>query len=75
MAAVIDIAEAYAQHIPVRVIAHMLGIPDADVPTFLDWAIRIFQSGENEIIRTATKEILAYFGGQVAMRRKERSGI
>ncbi|MEL6984214.1 MAG: cytochrome P450 [Actinomycetota bacterium] len=70
---VIDAAEAYAQHIPVRVIAHLLGIPGSDVPTFLDWAIRIFQSGDNEVIRVATKEILAYFGDQVAMRRQERS--
>lgn len=70
---VIDAAEAYAQHIPVQVIAHLLGIPGSDVPTFLDWAIRIFQSGDNEVIRVATKEILAYFGDQVAMRRQERS--
>lgn len=69
----VDIAEAYAQHIPVRVIATMLGIPRSDVPTFLDWAIRIFQSGDEQEIRTATKEILAYFGEQVAMRRQERS--
>jgi cytochrome P450 len=69
----VDAAEAYAQHIPVRVIAHMLGIPEAEVPMFLDWAIKIFQSGDNEVIRTATKEILAYFGEQVAMRRQERS--
>jgi cytochrome P450 len=71
--AVIDAAERYAQHIPVRVIAHMLGIPESDVPMFLGWAIDIFQSGDNELIRAATKEILAYFGEQVAMRRHERS--
>lgn len=70
---VVDAAEAYAQHIPVRVIAHLLGIPSSDVPTFLDWAIRIFQSADNEVIRIATKEILAYFGDQVSMRRQERS--
>jgi cytochrome P450 len=69
---VVDAAESYAQHIPVRVIAHQLGIPESDVPTFLDWAIRIFQSGDPAVIRLATKEILAYFGEQVAMRRQER---
>lgn len=68
--ATIDIAEAYAQHIPVRVIAHMLGIPESDVPMFLDWAIRIFQSGDNQIIRLATKEVLDYFAGHVAARRE-----
>ena len=70
---VVDLAERYAQHIPVRVIAHMLGIPETDVPTFLDWAIRIFQSGDNSIIRDATREVLAYFGEQVALRRQERA--
>ncbi len=70
---VVDAAERYAQHIPVRVIAHMLGIPEVDTPVFLDWAIRIFQSGDNEVIRTATREILDYFGQQVADRRQERT--
>jgi hypothetical protein len=32
--AVVDAAEEYAQHIPVRVIAHMLGFPQADADTF-----------------------------------------
>ncbi|MEM9566501.1 MAG: cytochrome P450 [Actinomycetota bacterium] len=70
----VDAAEAYAQHIPVGVIAHLLGIPDDDIPVFLDWAIRIFQSGEPAVIRTATKEILAYFADQVAERRQEPAG-
>ena len=31
---VVDAAEEYAQHIPVRVIAHMLGFPQEDADTF-----------------------------------------
>ncbi|MBA2281454.1 MAG: cytochrome P450 [Actinomycetota bacterium] len=31
---VVDAAEGYAQHIPVRVIAHMLGLPEADADRF-----------------------------------------
>jgi cytochrome P450 len=74
-AAVVDAAEEYAQHVPVRVIAHMLGIPESDEGRFLDWAIRIFQLGpeDPEINRTAIKEILAYFETEVARRRQERS--
>ena len=70
-AAVIDAASEYAQHIPVRVIAHMLGVPEGDEYRFLDWAIRIFQLGADdiEITRVAFREVLAYFTEQVAQRR------
>ncbi|MGI9615326.1 MAG: cytochrome P450 [Acidimicrobiales bacterium] len=68
---VADAAADYAQHIPVRVIAHMLGIPRTDEPMFLGWAIDIFQDAADDpaVGRTATKEILAYFEAQVADRR------
>jgi len=70
-----DAAGDYAQHIPVRVIAHMLGIPEDDEETFTDWAIRIFQNTarDPEDGRAATKEVLAYFEGQVEERRREPS--
>ncbi len=70
-----DAAGDYAQHIPVRIIAHMLGIPESDEERFTDWAIRIFQDGAEdvEVVRTAVREILAYFEEEVARRRQERS--
>ncbi|MDA3038090.1 MAG: cytochrome P450 [Actinomycetota bacterium] len=70
-----DAAGDYAQHIPVRVIAHMLGIPESDEAIFTDWAIRIFQgtATDPESGRDATREILAYFEDQVATRRVERA--
>ena len=70
-----DAAGDYAQHIPVRVISHMLGIPEDEEATFTDWAIRIFQGAATnpDDGRAATKEILAYFEEQVEMRRRERS--
>jgi cytochrome P450 len=70
-----DAAGDYAQHIPVRVISHMLGIPEEEEATFTDWAIRIFQGAATnpDDARAATKEILAYFEEQVEMRRMERS--
>lgn len=70
---VADAAADYAQHIPVRVITHMLGIPRDDEATFLGWAIDIFQraADDSAIGRRATKEVLAYFEQQVADRREE----
>lgn len=66
-----DAAGDYAQHIPVRIIAHMLGIPDEHEEQLTDWAIDVFQraADDPEIGRTATKAILAYFEEQVADRR------
>ncbi|MGI9594841.1 MAG: cytochrome P450 [Acidimicrobiales bacterium] len=74
-AAIVDAAGDYAQHIPVRIIAHMLGIPEADEAMFTDWAIRIFQHGAEDpaITQKAIREILAYFGDEVARRREERA--
>lgn len=68
-----DAAGDYAQHIPVRVIAHMLGIPESDEERFTGWAIAVFQLGADDptIVRDAIKEILAYFEQQVADRRIE----
>jgi cytochrome P450 len=70
-----DAAGDYAQHIPVRVIAHLLGIPESEEATFTDWAVRIFQGSatDPENSRDATREILAYFAQHVASRRQERS--
>lgn len=70
-----DAAGDYAQHIPVRVIAHMLGIPEDDEATFTDWAIRILQgtAANPEDGRDATREVLRYFEEQVDARRIEGS--
>jgi cytochrome P450 len=65
-----DAASDYAQHIPVRVIAHLLGIPAEDEAMFTGWAIEIFQHADDfERLRTATKAVLAYFEEQVADRQ------
>jgi cytochrome P450 len=71
-----DAACDYAQHIPVRVIGAMLGVPEEDEPIFTDWAIRVLQIGptNQEVGRQATREVLEYFRGQVAARREERTG-
>lgn len=68
-----DAAADYAQHIPPRVIALMLGIPTEEEDRFTDWAVRILQVGPTdlEVARQATKEILDYFRGQVERRTNE----
>lgn len=71
-----DAASAYAQHIPVRIIAHMLGIPESDEERFTGWAVSIFQDGidDPDVVRDAIKEILAYFDEQINDRRVEGKG-
>ncbi len=65
-----DAACDYAQHIPVRIISQMLGVPDAEEAQFTDWVTRILQLGvmDQEVGRIATKEVLAYFKDLIAQR-------
>jgi len=67
-----DAATDFAQHVPVRVISHMLGVPASDEAQFLQWAIQIFQPSHDDpgAGRTATKEIFAYFAEVVEERRQ-----
>lgn len=69
----IDAADRYARHIPVLVIATMLGIPVEDEERFTDWAVRILQIGpfDFDVARAATNEVLDYFGELVAARRAD----
>jgi cytochrome P450 len=62
-----DAATDYAQHIPVRVIAHMLGVPAADEPMFTNWAVRVLRGGLHDLESglTAIIETLEYFGVRV----------
>lgn len=62
-----DAARDFAQHIPVRVIAHMLGVPASDEDMFTDWAVRILQEGFNDLEAglDAIIEVLEYFGVRV----------
>ncbi len=68
-----DAAHDYAQHIPVRVISAMLGVPESDEAQFTDWVVRVLQIGPYDFAvgQKATKEILAYFEEQVEARRAD----
>ncbi|CAN7694529.1 cytochrome P450 [Bradyrhizobium sp. LjRoot220] len=66
-----DGAVDYAQHIPVRIIAHMLGIPASDGDRFRGWITMALQDGiTNEaVLKQAEEEMSAYFAEQIKRRR------
>jgi cytochrome P450 len=67
-----DGAVDYAQEIPVRVIAHMLGVPQDDADQFRKWIKEILEIGvtDVEVLMRAQNEMVAYFDGQIAARRQ-----
>jgi cytochrome P450 len=66
-----DAASDYAQHIPVRVIAQMIGIPLEDEPKFTGWAVRTLQEGLQNLanLPEVFDEMTTYFVQHVAERR------
>ncbi len=65
-----DGALDYGRHIPVRVIATMLGLPPEDEARFTDWAVRLLQEGiQNfETATDAIGELISYFIEKIAER-------
>jgi cytochrome P450 len=65
-----DAAISYARHIPVRVIATMIGIPLDDEDRFTDWAVRILGPGSEHLDMAAEgiREVLAYFAEKLSER-------
>jgi cytochrome P450 len=64
-----DAATSYARHIPVRVIATMLGIPLSDEERFTDWAVRVLQNGlDFDGAADAIHEVLDYFAERLVER-------
>jgi len=70
-----DAAIDYAQHIPVRVIAYMLGIPEEDGDQFRAWIHMSLEQGitDYEKAMQALGEISAYFRKEIG-RRGDRRG-
>ena len=66
-----DAAADYAQHIPVRVIAQMIGIPLEDEAKFTGWVVRTLQEGLQNLanLPEVFEEMTAYFVQHVADRR------
>ena len=66
-----DVADAYTRHIPVRVIAHMLGLPESDGDLFRRWIHQILELGigDSAVLLAAMGEMHGYFIDQIARRR------
>jgi cytochrome P450 len=67
-----DAAVDYAQQIPVRVIAHILGVPGDMSDSFTSWVREVLEFGDDpERRRHGSEELLNYFLSQLAHRRQE----
>ena len=66
-----DAAARYTKHIPVRAIAHMLGIPEKDGDLFIKWIHEILELGikDDDILMQAVHEMTAYFAGHIEQRK------
>jgi cytochrome P450 len=66
-----DAAARYAKHIPVRAIAHMLGIPERDGDLFIKWIHEMLELGikDNDVMMRAIQEMSNYFAGHIAHRK------
>lgn len=68
-----DAALDYAQHVPVRVIALLLGVPDSDGDRFRHWILQQLESGveASEELEQSLAEMAEYFGSLVAERQRQ----
>src|SRR4051794_18181012 len=66
-----DAAARYTKYIPVRTIAHMLGIPEQDGDLFIQWIHMILELGiKNEgALLQAVGEMSDYFAAQIEQRK------
>src|SRR5262245_19258313 len=70
-----DAAVEYAQHIPVKVIAHMMGVPEADGDRFRGWINATLQEGvtDDAVLMRGLVEMTEYFRPYM-LERRERPG-
>jgi cytochrome P450 len=68
-----DAAARYTKHVPVRTIAHMLGIPESDGDQFIKWIHEILELGikDDDTLMRAVHEMTAYFAGHLEQRKKQ----
>src|SRR5499427_2239421 len=66
-----DAAARYTKHIPVRAIAHMLGIDEKDGDLFIKWIHEILELGikDDDTLMKAVHEMTAYFAGHIEQRK------
>src|SRR6516225_10356753 len=70
-----DAAARYTKHVPVRAIAHMLGIPEKDGDLFIKWIHEILELGikDDQILMQAVREMTGYFAGHIEHRKTHRT--
>ncbi|MDH4143602.1 MAG: cytochrome P450 [Acidimicrobiia bacterium] len=68
-----DAAVDYAQHLPVRVIAGLIGVPVEEEARFTDWVVRILKVGptQPEVMAEASREVRDYFAERIDQRRAD----
>ena len=66
-----DAAARYTKHIPVRAIAHMLGIDEKDGDLFIKWIHGILELGikDDAALMGAVREMTEYFAGHIEQRK------
>jgi cytochrome P450 len=66
-----DAAQQYGRHIPVRVIASMLGVPEEDGDLYIRWIHQVLELGitDNEIMWKAIREMTSYFVAEMEKRK------
>ena len=69
-----DAATDFAQHVPIKVITRMLGVPDNDHAQFRDWIHRLIEQSPiaGEATFEAIFEIGGYLAGHVERHRDDR---
>jgi cytochrome P450 len=67
-----DAAARYTKHVPVRTIAHMLGIPQRDSDLFIKWIHEILELGikDDDALMRAVHEMSEYFTGHIESRKQ-----
>jgi hypothetical protein len=70
-----DAAARYTKHIPVRAIAHMLGIAEKDGDLFIKWIHGILELGikDDAALMSAVREMTEYFAAHIEQRKKQPS--
>ncbi len=68
-----DAAVDYSQHIPVHVIAELIGVPEDDADVFRDWVHRNFQEApkDNEAKRRLMGDMNEYFTALLEARERD----
>jgi cytochrome P450 len=70
-----DVLDGFARRFPTRIFMRLMGLPEEDLDTFLDWVhdmlhLSFDQDPDRSRQLTAIKAVSAYFSEQIALRRE-----